>query len=88
MGGGGAFASPADFQKIMQSLLASDEKLLKRETVDRMFEPQLNNDSQKASMGKLQSTMASNTYGALPAVAQENWPFTCLMNRRLHQSII
>lgn len=80
MGGGGAFASPADFMKIMRSLLANDEKLLKRETVDHMFEPLLNDDSQKALMEKLQVPAVNNVYGALPRAAQKNWAFAGLMN--------
>ena len=80
MGGGGAFASPADFMKIMRSLLANDEKLLKRETVDSMFEPQLNDDSQKALMEKLQVPAVNNIYGALPTAARKNWAFAGLVN--------
>ncbi|CZT52779.1 uncharacterized protein RSE6_14149 [Rhynchosporium secalis] len=36
-GGSGAIGSPIDFTKILDSLLASDGKLLRRETVDQMF---------------------------------------------------
>lgn len=80
MGGGGAFASPADYMKIMRSLLANDGKLLKRETVDHMFEPQLDDDGRKALMEKLQVPAANRVYGALPPTAQKNWAFAGLMN--------
>ena len=64
----------------MRSLLANDEKLLKRETVDSMFEPQLNDDSQKALMEKLQVPAVNNVYGALPTAARRNWAFAGLVN--------
>ena len=39
MGGGGAFATPSDYMKIMQSLLKNNGRLLMPETVDQMFSP-------------------------------------------------
>ena len=80
MGGGGAFASPADYMKIMRSLLANDGQLLKPETVDHMFEPQLNGESQKALMEKLQVPAISAVYGALPPAVQKDWAFAGLVN--------
>lgn len=47
-GGHGAYAKMGDYLKILQSLLANDGKLLKPETVDMMFEPQLGEGSGKA----------------------------------------
>lgn len=41
-------------------------KLLSRETVNLMFEPQLNNDGQKAWMEKLQVPAVNSVY--VPAV--------------------
>lgn len=40
-GGHGLFISAQDYLKILRSLLANDEKILKRETVDTMFEQHL-----------------------------------------------
>lgn len=40
-GGEGAFADLSDFFKVLTSLLAGDEKLLKRETAALIFEPQI-----------------------------------------------
>ncbi len=80
MGGGGAFTSPASYMKIMQSLLANDGKLLKPDTVDQMFEPQLNDGSQKASMGKLQIPTVNAVYGALPPLVKKDWAFAGLVN--------
>ena len=39
--GAGGFGAPLDYQKILQSICANDEKLLKRSTVEEMFKPQL-----------------------------------------------
>ena len=47
-GGHGVLASMPDYFKILQSLLADDEKLLKRETTRMMFEPQLSEKSRIA----------------------------------------
>ncbi|KAL6721044.1 hypothetical protein ACLMJK_000144 [Lecanora helva] len=80
MGGGGAFTSPASYMKVMQSLLANDEKLLSPETVDQMFEPQLNDAGQRALMEKLQDPAMNAIYGALPAQMRKDWTFAGLMN--------
>ena len=80
MGGGGAFTSPANYLKIMQSLLANDGRLLESDTVDQMFEPQLDGDSQKALMEKLEVPAINAVYGALPPLARKNWAFAGMMN--------
>lgn len=72
IGGGGAFAWPTDYMKAMRSLLANDGKLLKRETVDQLFEPHLNDYSQKVLMDKLQVLAINRVYGPLPPEAQKN----------------
>ncbi|KAK5055190.1 hypothetical protein LTR84_012939 [Exophiala bonariae] len=41
LGGGGLYSSATDYIKVLISILKNDEKLLKRETVDLMFTPQL-----------------------------------------------
>jgi CubicO group peptidase (beta-lactamase class C family) len=41
-GGAGLFGPPLDYFKLLHSLLRNDEKLLKKSTVDDMFQPQLN----------------------------------------------
>ncbi|CZR56749.1 related to transesterase [Phialocephala subalpina] len=41
-GGAGLYGAPIDYFKLLQSLLVNDEKLLKKSSVDKMFEPQLN----------------------------------------------
>ncbi|KAH6871535.1 beta-lactamase [Thelonectria olida] len=73
-GGQGAYGTIPDFLKILQSLLADDEKLVKRETSAEMFKPQLNCESQKA----LQATFGSNDrsrlfIGEFPEHVQYDW---------------
>lgn len=50
-GGHGVYGKLGDYIKILQSLLANDGKLLKPETVDMMFTPQLGEGSAKAFAG-------------------------------------
>lgn len=47
-GGHGAYAQMGEYIKILRSLLANDGKLLKPETVDEMFKPQLGEGSTAA----------------------------------------
>ena len=46
-GGHGGFGGMEDYLKVLRSILANDGKLLKPETVELMFQPQLSADSQK-----------------------------------------
>jgi CubicO group peptidase (beta-lactamase class C family) len=45
-GGGGAFGSAVEYMKILHSICSDDGKLLKSETIDEMFSPQLNSNAQ------------------------------------------
>jgi CubicO group peptidase (beta-lactamase class C family) len=49
-GGGGAYTTAPDYVKLLTSLLKKDGKILKPETVDEMFKPQLQNPSYLASV--------------------------------------
>lgn len=44
-GGNGLFSSPYDFTKVLADIIGDSPKLLKRETVDQMFAPQLDEHS-------------------------------------------
>ncbi|KAI1095406.1 beta-lactamase family protein [Rostrohypoxylon terebratum] len=46
-GGGAGFGSAESYLKILQSLCANDGKVLKKETVDEMFRPQLSPEAKK-----------------------------------------
>lgn len=47
-GGQGAFATMSDYMEIVYSLLADDERLLKKATTEIMFQPQLSSTSKAA----------------------------------------
>ena len=47
-GGHGLYANMADYLKVLQSILANDGKLLKPESVEELFKPQLGQDSASA----------------------------------------
>lgn len=47
-GGDGAYATAEDYLKVQRSILANDGKLLKPESVDMMFAPQLSAESKDA----------------------------------------
>lgn len=52
LGGQGAYATMSEYLKILHSILKDDGKLLKHETVEMMFQPQLTKES-KASLDKI-----------------------------------
>lgn len=50
-GGSGLFSTAEDYLKLLMSLLLNDEKVLRRDTVNSMFKPQLpNNEHLKANL--------------------------------------
>ncbi|KAF7972555.1 hypothetical protein HWV62_17768 [Athelia sp. TMB] len=53
MGGAGAYGSPAEYAKVLRSILIDDGKLLKGESVDEMFRPQLSEASKRAWMERV-----------------------------------
>ncbi|KAF2462691.1 putative transesterase [Lindgomyces ingoldianus] len=62
-GGHGLFMSGEDYMKVMFSLLANDGKLLKPETVDRIFQPHLTPEAEK-SMQEIMAAPATNAFYA------------------------
>lgn len=52
VGGAGAYSTPSDYHKLLNSLIANDGKVLKKEIVDEMFKPQLSKAS-KANLNRL-----------------------------------
>lgn len=69
----GGFGSLVDYQEILQSICANDEKLLKRPTVEEMFKPQLSEASRKAWMAKLAIPEINQTYGGLEKGTHADW---------------
>ena len=60
-GGWGAIASMDEYIKVLHSLLANDGKLLKKETADQMFKPQLTKAS-KATLHKIMDSPVVETF--------------------------
>ncbi len=72
-GGHGAYACAIDYLKVLHSLLADDEKLLKKGTVTDMFKPQLSEMSQNALMKVTEVPAMNNVFGGLPMGTNKNW---------------
>ncbi|KAF7872200.1 hypothetical protein EAF04_003125 [Stromatinia cepivora] len=65
-GGAGAFGSPVDYFKCLHSICSDDGRLLKSETIDEMFKPQLNEASRKELMRELSIPEINGCMGAFP----------------------
>lgn len=75
MGGQGLYASMPSYLKILHSLLADDEKLLRKETTVQMFQPQLSHDSREALQGLYASkpTRGPCAIGRFPPAVKYDW---------------
>ena len=65
LGGAALFTTALEFMKIMHSLLANDGKLLKPETTDLLFQPQLTNKSREELMKFFNKPEVNEQMGAL-----------------------
>ena len=72
-GGGGAFANAPEYLKILHSLLANDEKLLKKKTVDDLFQPQLSEQSRAAFMKITSDPQLNLMLGGAPLGTEKDW---------------
>jgi len=73
MGGGGAFASPREYFKIIRAVLANDGKLLKPESIEEFFKPPLSPGSQQALMKLLEDPVVNLQLGGIPQGTKLNW---------------
>ena len=73
MGGQGGYASPLDYVKILQSVLANDEKLLKKATVEDMFRPHLTEGSKSAMQALMSSPEGSPMSPLTPRDAERDF---------------
>ncbi|KAM0712066.1 hypothetical protein Q7P37_011160 [Cladosporium fusiforme] len=75
-GGHGAYSSMQDYMTFLQSLLANDGKLLKPESVDSLFKPQLTAEQAKALKGVFASPMGAFFVGEFFVDKyQHDWSF-------------
>ncbi|ESZ96247.1 glycosyltransferase family 15 protein [Sclerotinia borealis F-4128] len=79
-GGVGTFGSPVDYFKCLQSLCANDGQLLKSETIDEMFRPQLSEDSRKGLMETISIPEVNACFGAFPKGLKADWGLGGIMN--------
>lgn len=78
-GGGGIYASPADFFKAVHALLAGNERLLRPTTFDIMFQPQLGTASRKALHAVCQNPWFNRMMGGMPVDTQKDWGLAGLL---------
>lgn len=72
-GGQGAYAVLPEYLKILDSILADDETLLKKETTALMFEPQLTKQSAAAQKFAMQQPSAKMMVGEFVEGVEVNW---------------
>ncbi|KAK7470286.1 hypothetical protein VKT23_001718 [Stygiomarasmius scandens] len=73
-GGGGLFLQPTDYIKLLESLLKNDGKVLKPETRDMMFEPQLKNPKQLVEYIQTKPSILRNSMMCgTPFDTEVNW---------------
>ncbi|PNS21796.1 hypothetical protein CAC42_394 [Sphaceloma murrayae] len=73
-GGHGGYSTVEEYVKVLASILRNDGKLLKKETVDMMFQPQLSEGSKKALKQTLDTPEIAKMFiGDFPEPEQYNW---------------
>jgi CubicO group peptidase (beta-lactamase class C family) len=73
MGGGGIYATPAEYMKVLHAVLKNDGTLLKRETVEDMYRPQLSGQSRAALLKVMSSLEVNEMNGGLPEGTKRDW---------------
>ncbi|KAF2854369.1 beta-lactamase/transpeptidase-like protein [Plenodomus tracheiphilus IPT5] len=74
-GGQGVFTSAEEYLKVVKAVLMNDEneKLIKRETLEKFFAPQLGEGSKKTLNMLLQDDMTSRAMGNTPNSITKDW---------------
>jgi len=65
-GGAGLYGNVVDYQRLLQSICADDGKLLKKETVDHMFQDHLSVESRTAFNNHIKIPAVRETFGGVP----------------------
>jgi CubicO group peptidase (beta-lactamase class C family) len=75
LGGQGVFSNGDEYIKILHGLLTTDEneKILKKETVELFFSPQLGEGSSAMLNMILQDDAANNAMGGVPKTVKKDW---------------
>src|SRR5947208_354410 len=72
-GRGGIYTTPAEYMKVLHAVLKNDGTLMKRETVEDMFRPQLSEQSRAALQKVMSSTGENAINGVLPEGTRRDW---------------
>lgn len=72
-GGAGVYGSASEYLKFLHSLLANDEKLLQKRTVDDLFKPQLSELSRQALMNLLTDPQLNLMLGGVPLGTEKDF---------------
>lgn len=75
MGGQGVFTYGDEYIKVLHGILTTDEneKILKKETVEKFFTPQMGEGSREALNAMLQIDAANNAMGGVPKEVKKDW---------------
>ncbi len=79
-GGAGDYGSPREYQLMLASLCANDGKILKKETVDEMFKPQLSAEASASLNMKLAIPELNQVYGGMPLGTKADWGLGGMLN--------
>jgi len=81
LGGGGGYGSASDYFKFLHAVLQRSPKLLRPESYDELFKPQLNEQCKKAFNDYLRSSPAHAQYlgMSLPSGIEKTWSFAGLI---------
>lgn len=79
-GGGGGYGSVLDYQKLLQSLCADDEKVLKSATLTEMFKPQLTDEAREAFAFVRTVGPTNDLFGGIPLDVKTDWGIGGMIN--------
>ena len=78
-GGEGLASSIPDYHKLLHSLLLNDGKVLRPETVEMMFSPQLSPTAKEALNEAFHGPFAAMVAGRYPGHVQVDWGLGCMV---------
>ena len=83
LGGGGAFASPKAYMTLLRAVLRQDPRLLKPESYEELFKPQLDDRCKTALHDLLLSDHRMQDYLGVnvPTSGEKNWSFGGLLSQ-------
>ncbi|MCJ1313074.1 hypothetical protein MMC25_006751 [Agyrium rufum] len=80
LGGGGMWGNMPEYLKVMQAILKDDGTLLKSETIDQIFQPQLSEASRTAVEKLLLDPLLNDMFGGIPPHLGISWGLAGMLN--------